>query len=205
MAVGNNEGDHVQGKGSWCHFPAKEAQVGTTITCRQYFVGDIPVGITLNFLPGDTLAGYSMGFGSESYSKIRGTTIEKFGPPISTQTLQYRMRNGVVVPGEETRMAAAEWDHCHAHTPGDTDLPTPESIPVNPRGRRGGDAGPASSRAAGDGLADPAPADRGAAHRDGHLDGARLVRAGPRRDRRCTRYGAPGVTRLPDTGISFAP
>lgn len=119
-------------KGSWCHFPATEAEVGTTITCRQYFVGDIPVGITLNFLPGDTLAGdvnyrlagYSMGFGSESYSKIRSTAIEKFGPPISTQPLQYRMRNGVLVPGEELEWwwpSGTTATLIHQETP---DLPT---------------------------------------------------------------------------------
>ena len=123
----------LKGKGSWCQFPAREAEAETTITCRQYFVGDIPVGITLNFLPADTLggylnyrlAGYSMGFASESYSEIRSTAVEKFGPPTSTQILQYRMRNGVLVPGEELGW---RWPNgttatlMHQETP---DLPTP--------------------------------------------------------------------------------
>jgi hypothetical protein len=123
----------LKGKGSWCQFPAREAEAETTITCRQYFVGDIPVGITLNFLPDDTLAGYlnyrlagySMGFASESYFEIRSTAVERFGPPTSTQTLQYRMRNGVLVPGEELEW---RWPNgttatlMHQETP---DLPTP--------------------------------------------------------------------------------
>ena len=99
----------LRGKVSWCQFPAREAAVETTITCRQYFVGDIPVGMTLNFVPDDTpagylnyrLAGYAMGFASESDSEIRSTAVEKCGPPTSTQTRQYRMRNGMLVSGEE--------------------------------------------------------------------------------------------------------
>jgi hypothetical protein len=122
-----------KGKGSWCQFPSKEADVGTTITCRQYFIGDISVGITLNFLPDDALAGslnyrlagYSMGFASESYSKILGTAIGKFGPPTSTQPLQYRMRNGVLVPGEELQWrwpSGTTATLIYQETP---DLPTP--------------------------------------------------------------------------------
>ena len=96
-----------KGKRSWCHFPAEEAEIGTTITCRQYVVGDIPVGKTLNFLPGDTLAGYSMGFGSESWRNHREVGSANIDANASTQNAQ-----------------RAEWDHCHAHTPGTPDLPT---------------------------------------------------------------------------------
>jgi hypothetical protein len=98
---------------SWCQSREKEAEVGTTIKCHLYRVGDIYIDlVTLDFLPNETvagdsnylnykLAGYSMVFAAKSYADMRGAVVEKFGPPKSTSTRQYRSCVGQTISAEE--------------------------------------------------------------------------------------------------------
>jgi hypothetical protein len=98
---------------SWCQSREKGAEVGTTIICHQYLVGDIYIDlVTLDFLPNETLAGesnylnyklagYSLVFASKSYADMRSAVVEKFGPPRSTSTRQYRSGIGQTISAEE--------------------------------------------------------------------------------------------------------
>ena len=86
---------------SWCRSREKFLEGRETITCHLHFVGDIPITpLILDFQPSEALSGYSMSFESESYAKIRSVAVERFGPPTSTASQQYRTGAGRSVSGE---------------------------------------------------------------------------------------------------------
>jgi len=87
---------------SWCRARLKDrAEDMQTTVCPLHYVGDIHVSLLiLYFQPDDTLTGYSMTFESDSYAKMRGVAIERFGPPTSTAIEQHRTRLGDSVSGE---------------------------------------------------------------------------------------------------------
>jgi hypothetical protein len=68
--------------------------------CSAYRVGDVQTTLLLWFQPDDGLTGYHMKFKSESYPKMRGAVVERFGPPTSESTKEYTTRGGLSSSGE---------------------------------------------------------------------------------------------------------
>jgi hypothetical protein len=62
-----------------CRFSPKEGSKSGI--CSEYRVGDVQTTLLLWFQPNDSLTGYHMKFKSESYSKMRGAVVERFGMP----------------------------------------------------------------------------------------------------------------------------
>ena len=77
--------------------PKEGAKAGV---CSEYRVGDVQTTLVLWFQPADSLTGYFMKFKSESYAKMRGAVVERFGPPTSDSTKEYTTRGGLSSPGE---------------------------------------------------------------------------------------------------------
>ncbi len=71
-----------------------------TGVCSEYRVGDVQTTLVLWFQPDDSLTGYFMKFKSESYPKMRGAVVERFGPPTSESTKEYTTRGGLNSSGE---------------------------------------------------------------------------------------------------------
>lgn len=107
---------------SWCRFQTKKVdQDKHTIACSSYRIGDIQVQqLTLYFQPSNALTGYAIVVNSGLFGALRATAIEKFGPPTSTKTNQFRNSSGTLIPGEEL-----EWQWPSGTTAGISDLPLP--------------------------------------------------------------------------------
>jgi hypothetical protein len=79
------------------------------ISCRPKAVtiGGSAFSPRLKLDPDDTLSAYDLNAYHRAYPEFRALLIDKFGPPLSTTTQQYRTGRGITVTGEEIRW---QWD-----------------------------------------------------------------------------------------------
>jgi hypothetical protein len=79
----------------------------TTLVCKNYNVGDIPItDLVLFFAPNGTLSGYTMLLPHDSYEKLRAAIVDNLGPPGHSspglgETVAWEWRSGTAAGLQE--------------------------------------------------------------------------------------------------------